>query len=129
MSALTPLGIAALSVVLSLILRECGFRGVRLFSAVSTLAIIFVLSEGVGTAVRMLGESAEAAGVGDGAKCVLKIIGISYAFGFGADMCRELGEVGISSAVLVAGRVEIFLVGAPYLTELLSVAVGLLGKG
>ena len=129
MSLLTPVGIGLLSTFLALILKESGFKGARLFSLLAALAVIFSLSEGLTEAVRLLGESANMAGASDGARSVLKVIGISYIFGLAAESCRELGESGIASAVTLAGRVEIFLVGVPYLTELLSLGAGLLGEG
>ena len=129
MSALTPVGIGLLSVALALVLRECGFRGARLFSAVAALAVVFSLSEGLEAVSRLLGEGAAITGASEGAKCILRIIGISYIFGIAAEVCRELGEGGIASAVLVAGRVEIFLIGAPFIGELLNIAAGLLGEG
>ena len=36
-----------------------------------------------------------------------------------------MGETTVANAVLTAGRVELFLVGAPYLYELLDLAVKL----
>jgi len=62
----------------------------------------------------------------DYAKAIIKIIGAGYVFGIGADICRELGEVGVGSAVLVAGRIEIFAITLPYFKKILDIGAELL---
>lgn len=128
MSGLVRLVAAALLLAfLVFMLREMGFRGARPIAVVGivllALSVTGRLSElfsGLG-----LGEVSEGAAEVTGA--ALKIIGVGYVFGFVADVCRDMGEGGIASWVLVAGRVEILLLATPYIISALKLAGEMMG--
>ena len=54
------------------------------------------------------------------------MLGVGYVFGIVSDICEEMGERGISSAVINAGRIEIFLLIFPYFKKILEMGIGLL---
>ena len=53
-------------------------------------------------------------------------MGLGYVFGFTSEICSELGEGVIASAVTAAGRVQIFLVAYPYFEKIIKLGVELL---
>ena len=118
--------LALLAVILGAVLSELGFKSKKLFSVLGALLIISLLGENVSGLIGRLCAFSEMAGIGDAAKCALKVVGLGYVFGFTADVCRELGEGGVASAVGIVGRVETFLVVMPYFEKTLELGAGLL---
>ena len=129
MSYLSAVGIGLLTAVLGLVLREAGFRGARLVSVCAAVVIFLLAAEGAEELVDILYKSADSSSLGSQARCIIRLIGVSYVFGISAEICREMGEQAVASAVLTVGRVEIFLIGAPYLKELLELSLRLFGEG
>ena len=112
------LALAVLCAVLCALLSELGYSGKKIFGAV---AITVILSAAIGGAADMISgvlSIADGAGVGKIGAVALKVVGCGYLFGFAADVCDELGERGIASAVTVAGRVEILVLVFPYFLEI-----------
>ena len=120
------IALSLICVFLALILKEIGFKGARLLSTVAMVAIIFAATEGIGSLRRLVFDAASVGGVENEAKCILKIIGVGYVYGICADVCREIGENGVANAVQVAGRVEILLISAPFIAEIISLSTGLI---
>lgn len=58
--------------------------------------------------------------------CVLKIIGIGYLIEFGAGVCNDTGNASIGDKVILGGKVLIFVVAMPIITNLLDIVVGLI---
>ena len=124
--AVSAVGIALVGIFLAFILSEVGYRGARLV-AVSASVILLILASGkLSELIGELGWISEAAGIGDAAATALKIIGIGYVSGICYDVCLDMGQRGVASAVLIVGRVEILLVVAPMISEVLRLAADML---
>lgn len=119
-------GIASIGAFMSFILKESGFRGSRLLSA---LVIVISFAQAL-TGIRRLIGSIFSFSLGTEIESsvgyVLKIVGVSYVFGISSDLCREIGEGGIAAAILTVGRVEIILLSLPAISEIISLAGELL---
>ena len=109
--------IALLLSVLGYLLSELGWRGKRVFGALGCVALLLLLSDGLGSIASEMNEICEIGGVSDTARTALKVVFSGYVFGFCSDTASELGENGISSAVNIAGRVEVLLIVLPYLSD------------
>ena len=109
--------IALLLSVLGYLLSELGWRGKRVFSALGCVSLLLLLSDGLGSIASEMNEICEIGGVSDTARTALKVVFSGYVFGFCSDTASELGENGISSAVNIAGRVEVLLIVLPYLSD------------
>ena len=118
--------LALLAVILGAVLSELGFKSKKLLSTLAALLIVSMLWGEVAHLVDKLGTFSEMAGIGDAAKCALKVVGLGYVFGFTSDVCREMGEGGVASAVGIVGRVETFLVVMPYLEKSLELGAQML---
>lgn len=111
--------------VCALLLKNFGWRGAPVFTAICFVFIIGFAGEYFSEIIKLfkIGEGAEKS-----ASAILKIIGLGYLFGISADVCRELGESSIASAVSLIGRFEIIAVALPFINELLALALSLIER-
>ena len=126
MSVLKVVGYAFITLFLVVILREVGFRGARLISLVGVVGLLsacVVGIESLGAAFDKIGQ-----GVPDEyAVAVMKIMGVGYASGICSDVCLELGEVGLSGAVSLFGRIEMLAISAPMAVSIFERGLELMG--
>ena len=54
-------------------------------------------------------------------KLIIKIIGLAYLAGFGAQICRDAGEGSMAAKVELAGKIFILALGLPVMVGLLEV--------
>lgn len=116
---------AALVVAVSaLLLRQFGWRGTPVFVSVATIFLIsnvLVHISGVLSFISSLPAGEESA------VAIVKIIGVGYLYGIASDVCRELGESSVASLIVLLGRVETVAIALPFIKEIASLAVSLLG--
>ena len=124
--ALRAVGISLLGAFLSLILREAGFRGAKLFSAFVMVASAAFAVSAASKLVNFFSSLPLDPEIESGVAYVMKIVGASYVFGIASGICQEIGESGISSAILAIGRVEIILLSLPAISEIFALAGELL---
>ena len=121
--ALRAAGICVIGGVLTFLLREVGFKGSRLVSAAVIIGAVSFAVIGIGEIASGLDGSAFGRDFSDAALLLLKIVGVGYLYGVSADFCREIGEGGIASALLVVGRVEILLQILPTVTKIIGLGL------
>ncbi len=107
----------------ALLLKNFGWRGAPVFGVIASLFLISMLSNYFADIVEIYFSFS---GLGDGCAAILKMLGIAYIFGISSDVCRELGEAGISTALTTVGRFEIIAVALPYIKELISLSISLI---
>ena len=100
-----------------------GYEGSRLISVVGTVSLLCAVVLGVGRLMDSLPSELLSGKVAAVAEVSLRIMGVGYVFGIVADICRELGEVGLANAAQGLGRVEILMLSVPYITEAVGSAV------
>ena len=118
-------GGVVIALMTSLILGGVGFRGARLVGTLATVLLYLAAVTGVGEICRAVLPLAEGELIGDGVRSILKVVGISYTASFVSDMCRDMGEIGVASAVITVGRVEILLISVPYAVGIAELAIDL----
>lgn len=112
-------GGAILLAVSAVLLRNFGWKGAPVFSALAIVVILSELSFAVSELTSFFSFLLNS-GMGDLSAVALKILGCGYLFGICADLCRELGEGGIAKAVEVVGRAEIIIIVLPFLKEFIN---------
>ena len=112
-------GGAILLAVSAVLLRNFGWKGAPVFSALAIVVILSELSFAVSELTSFFSFLSNS-GMGDLSAAALKILGCGYLFGICADLCRELGEGGIAKAVEVVGRAEIIIIVLPFLKEFIN---------
>jgi hypothetical protein len=128
MSATGIIGLAVVSALLCFILRESGFRGVKLFSTVAAVMLFASAAGTLGKLAEKIGGLGALSGAGEGVGCMLRLVGVGYSFGFASDICNEMGESGIGRALTVCGRCELVIVGMPYLVRLFELVAAIGGE-
>ena len=111
---------------LGFLLSELGFGGKKIFTVLSIVFILSFLASSLSGIVGEVGTLAELGGVGEAAKCSLKILFLGYVFGISSDVCAELGENGVANALSLVGRGEIILLVMPYVRDVVNLGVGLI---
>jgi hypothetical protein len=111
--------------IVAYLLSQLGFRGVRAFTALSITAILLLVASSVGKSFGELGVLFEGSEMEEAIKTALKITLVGYVFGFASDTAAELGEGGISSAIILGGRIEMILVALPYIKDVINTALEL----
>lgn len=118
-------GVALLCVLLSVILDKMGFRSGGLFGVLCSLLVLSSLADSFIEMSSPLLSLADSVGISEAAAASLRAIGLGYVFGFTSDICQSLGESTLARAVVIVGRIEIFLVAYPYFEKLISLGVEL----
>jgi hypothetical protein len=125
LSGITLCG-AALVVAVSLyLLGRLGLRDVGAYAAVGATFLIAAVAPSLKDAVTSLLPLAD--GVGEDALVsVTKALSLGYLTGLCADLCEDLGQTGVSRALIFGGRAMIFSLSVPYFVRLVEFARGLL---
>lgn len=119
-------GIALLAAAVSVVLGELGWRGRGVFGVLSALIILSFAVDSLSALRGASGLISQASELGELGESAMKIVGIGYVFGIGSDVCRELGEGAVASALNVVGRIEILLVIAPFFKKIAELGLMLL---
>ena len=107
----------------AVLLKNFSWRGAPVFAVLCFVVLLSVVPSYLGELLSVFNKFEGAA---DTTAAILKIIGVGYLFGISAELCRELGESGIASALTLVGRLEIVAISLPFITELIELALGLL---
>lgn len=117
---------ALMSVAVSILLKEFGWRGAPLVGVVTSLGLLVLILPYFKTLGGFYSDIAEGFGLSELVKSVLKVIGVGYLGGICAEVCTELGEGSVASAVITVSRLEILVLTAPYFIRIVEMGVGLL---
>ena len=108
----------------SFVLSELGFRGKKALSVLGMLLMLTAIGDGMAKLMQPVLGLCDTAGLSEAARCALKLVGAGYLFGICADIASELGESLVSKGLLVAGRVEMLLIAAPYFVGAIKLGAG-----
>lgn len=118
-------GGAILVAVLGFILSELGFRGKRALVTLGIVIFLLIFLDSLSEAVAKITSFPLDEIGGEALKQALKIIGVGHAFNISSDICAELSEGGIATAIITVGRIEILLIMLPTVVELVERSVTL----
>ena len=119
-------GMGLLGAFLSFILSVMGYSGARLVSVCASIVLLMLSAGGIGEVLSQLAWISDVAEISEVVEAALKVVGIGYVAGICYDVCLDMGERGIASAVLTVGRVEILLIVAPTVSDILRLAIDML---
>ncbi len=117
---------ALIGAFVAVLLRELGFRGVGAYSALCGILVFSLAADGMAMLADEVKSLAGAAELSEIGKSALKIIGVGYIFGICSDICQDLGERAVASALNIVGKIEIFLIVLPYFKKILDYGIRLL---
>ena len=121
------IGIACLTALSALILREQNGKIVPLVSLSGLLFLLLHLVRRFGGAVAVFCDLAERSAMSPYLGTLLKVLACGYLSEIGADLLRELGSPSAASAIENIGRVEILLLCLPEFVSLTELALSLSG--
>ena len=119
-------GIAFLFAVVVFILKAFGYKGAPLVAIAALIGILGVLFDRFSAIYEVFEIIKKQDGMSDLVECVLKILGIGYISGICSDVCRELGEANIATAVLTVARIESVALVSPMIIEILTLGLELI---
>lgn len=123
---LSSAGISISAVFLSAILGEMGYKGARLISTTALVVVILCAAGSIAEILSVLGWLIDGEEIEGCVGSALKILGIGYISGICHDVSLEMGHKGIADSLLMVGRVEMLLVVAPALSEMLKSVLGMI---
>lgn len=120
------IGSAVIMLFCLALLSEVGFKGKRAVSLICITVLFAAVAKDVDKLFYTYLGFTEDVGIGEIAASAAKVIGTGYLFGICSDMASELGESGISKALLTFGKIEILLIVLPYFTDILNLGISLI---
>lgn len=115
------LAIAIIVTVLAVLIRSHRPEIAIWISVITGLVIIGRILPLINFLVRTLADIASKTRVGSVYfTTVLKVVGIAYLAGFGAEVCRDAGEAATAGKLELAGKVIILLTALPVLIAVLE---------
>lgn len=128
MELTSVLGVCIIAALLCIVLSQ---HKPEYSAAVVLLAgayIFLLLMKNIIPAATGLLSVIDAAGVeNDYMKTALKALGICYITQFAADVCRDFGQTALASKAELAGKCAIFLLSLPLVTNIVEIAVNMIG--
>ena len=121
--------ICAVGIILAFVgflLSEMGFKGKKALGALSLVLMLICFAKETDTVLSESLSLFSRAGLGDTAGRALKVVGLGYVFGISTDVCEELGETGVSKALVLIGRVQIIGITLPYVKQILELGIDLI---
>ncbi len=121
---LSAMGLGLLVACAALILRQLGFGATPAVICLGLVMLLSLCAEGLGSIGREIEKIGEWSNISEYASSVLKVIGIGYVSGMSSDVCETLGEGAVARGILLLGKLEILAVALPYVSEILTMALG-----
>ncbi len=118
--------LALISATVAFILRELGVRAVPAFCAVCGAVILSLGLDALRESGSVFKDIAALGALSDAASDILKIVGVGYVFGFCSDICTDVGEARIASALTLIGRLEIVGIALPYFKKIIDAGISLI---
>lgn len=124
MSFYGVLGFSLVVTVLLLIIRkERPEMATPILIAASAL-ILIGLMKNIAQILSVFESLASKAQINSGYfKLVVKIVGIAYLAGFGAQICKDAGESSMAAKIELAGKIFILSLGVPIMAGLLEMII------
>ena len=125
MTVLETLGISLLCAISALVLRESKSPVAPFVTLIGGVLLLFSLLPRITAALEFASTLAEALPAMFG-ETVAKVLAVGFLCGVGTDICADLGAPSLGAKLTLVGKLEIFLLALPILTELLSRAEALI---
>ena len=129
MTALVKLcGVSILAAAALTVLRGAGKNAPFFVSAAAGVVIIAGVIPSVAQIAGFVKNASERAGLTEYASVLLRAAGLAAVTDITARLCRSSGEEHVASFVELAGKCEILALSLPYISQILTLSLGLLGR-
>ena len=121
MSFFAVLGFSLVVTVLLILIRKDRPEMAVLLSIAASALILIGLIKNIAQILFIFESLASKAQINSGyLKLVIKIVGIAYLAGFGAQICKDAGENSMAAKIELAGKIFILSLGIPIMAGLLE---------
>ncbi len=118
------LGFSLIATVLLLIVRKERPEIAAPISIAASALILIGLMKNISQILSVFESLASRAQINSGYfKLVVKIVGIAYLAGFGAQICKDAGENSMAAKIELAGKIFILSLGVPIMAGLLEMII------
>lgn len=120
-------GLALLSAILIIVIKQVKPELAFLLSIVSGLVILILIMRQVEAVIELLNQMARQARVDMlYFNTIIKIIGIAYIGEFGAEITRDSGENALASKIELAAKIIIMVIAIPIMLSLIETILRLI---
>ncbi|MFI5359518.1 MAG: stage III sporulation protein AD [Halanaerobiales bacterium] len=120
-------GLALLSAILIIVIKQVKPELAFLLSIVSGLVILILIMRQVEAVIELLNQLARQARVDMlYFNTIIKIIGIAYIGEFGAEITRDSGENALASKIELAAKIIIMVIAIPIMLSLIETILRLI---
>lgn len=121
-------GFGILTAVTAFVLSECGFKGKKAYTSLGVCLLLICFLDSFGTVVSDIASLNISDDASEALRSALKILGVTYAFSFGATVSDELSEKGIAQVLMLVGQAEVLAISMPYIKDIFNLATELIGS-
>lgn len=120
-------GLALLSAILIVVIKQVKPEIAFLLSIVSGLVILILIMRQVEAVIELINQLARQARVDMiYFNTIIKIIGIAYIGEFGAEITRDSGETALASKIELAAKIIIMVIAIPIMLSLIETILRLI---
>ncbi|MBQ3900392.1 MAG: hypothetical protein II736_01590 [Clostridia bacterium] len=121
-------GVSILAAAALTVLRGAGKNAPFFVSAAAGVVILAGVIPSVAQIAGFVKNASERAGLTEYASVLLRAAGLAAVTDITARLCRSSGEEHVASFVELAGKCEILALSLPYISQILTLSLGLLGR-
>jgi len=120
-------GLAVLSTILIIVIRQEKPEIAFLLSIITGLVILALIIKQVGVVIELLSRLAEKAQIDMFYfQTIIKIIGIAYLGEFGAEITRDSGESALAGKIELTAKILIMVISIPIMLSLVETIIRLI---
>ncbi len=124
MSFFAVLGFGLVATVLLIIVRKDRPEMAMPLSIAASALILIGLMKNISGILTVFESLASKSQINSGyLKLIVKIVGIAYLAGFGAQICKDAGETSMAAKIELAGKIFILSLGVPIMAGLLEMII------
>ena len=117
--------LALIGAFLGFTVKAFGWKGAPLVAVGAFVSILTLVGAELEKIRQIFDTVSGIDGMKEATETLLKVLFVGYLSGICIDVCRELGEATIASAVHLAARLEVLVIVSPYLLEILNLGLEL----
>lgn len=126
MSVIKYCGLALLALSVVMILSEFKPKLAKLAAVAVGAALLCAAGANIYPSVALVSDFVKDTPLSEYSGTLLKALGVALAVEVTADICRDAGEAALASRLEMVGKAELLLLALPLVSELMSIARGLL---
>lgn len=129
MNLAAVIGIAVIAAILASMLRRYHQEYAMILAVAAGAVLMLGIILGFSPAAEEIRLLLEESGLnGEYASILFRALGICFLAQFAADACRDAGESALASRVELGGKTAVVILSLPLFREIMTVALGLLGR-